>query len=165
MIHRIVPLDPRIHDRQGFDCGNDALDTHIRRHGRQARDAGFASVFVVEHEDDARTIVACYCLSLCELAIDDLPENARRGLPRHPVPAARLARLAIDRRFQGRGVGTLMLTHALRRCYKASMEVAAFAVVVDAKPEAVSFYEGLGFIRLLDYGLMLFLPMKTAALL
>lgn len=163
MIRQFVPLDHKVHDRQRFDCGNKALNAYLQKTARQSREKGFASVFIAEHQDDHSRIVAYYCLSMCNIDLGELPEEARKALPRHPVPAALLSRLAVDKEFQGQKIGAMVLTHALKKCHQAAQEVAAFAVVVDAKPEAVDFYTKHGFVPLLDDASRLFLPMETVA--
>jgi ribosomal protein S18 acetylase RimI-like enzyme len=86
----------------------------------------------------------------------------RRGLARHAVPGFRLARLAVDRRFQGRGVGGHLLLAAGRRCLLASTEVGGVVLVIDAKNESVAgWYASFGAIPLLDAPLTLLLPLAT----
>ena len=72
-----------------------------------------------------------------------------------------LGRLAIDKNFQGKGIGKILLIDALKRCFGASDSIGAFAVIVDPlDKEAERFYKKYGFIKLPDSGKM-FLPMKT----
>lgn len=161
MIGAIVPVH-RQHDRERFDCGHPALNDYLKKYARQSRDLGLASTFVAEHESHPERVVGYYTLSMASIEIEDIPERWRKRLPAYPVPAARLSRLACDLEFQSRGLGTLLLTHALRRCVAAADTVAAAAIVVDAKPDAIRFYEKHGFISLNPGSLQLFLPMATA---
>ena len=86
----------------------------------------------------------------------------RRGLARHDVPGFRLARLAVDKRFQGRGIGGQLLLGAGRRCLLASAEVGGVVLVIDAKDESVAgWYAGYGAVPLLDAPLTLVLPLAT----
>ena len=91
----------------------------------------------------------------------DLPASTRKKLPRYPtVPAVRMGRLAVDHEFKGQGLGGALLADALDRA--ARSEIAAFALVVDAKDEAAAaFYSHHGFIALPDSSLTLFLPLAT----
>jgi ribosomal protein S18 acetylase RimI-like enzyme len=97
----------------------------------------------------------------------DLPEEQRKGLPRYPeVPTVLLGRLAVDHRYAGQGWGKTLVLDALRRCLAHYEQIAAAAVVVDAKDDSARlFYERCGFLRLLDsedsHENRLFLPMKT----
>ena len=77
------------------------------------------------------------------------------------VPAVRMGRLAVDQAFQGQGLGGALLADALTRA--ARSEIAAFALVVDAKDEAATaFYRHHGFISLPYSPQTLFLPLATA---
>jgi GNAT superfamily N-acetyltransferase len=72
----------------------------------------------------------------------------RKRLPKYPLPVLRLARLAIDERAKGKGVGTLLLRAALVLAQRMADDFGCVGLLVDAKSEAVSFYEKLGFLRL-----------------
>ena len=85
-----------------------------------------------------------------------------RKLPRYPsVPAVRMGRLAVDQAFRGQGLGAALLADALTRIVRS--EIAAYALVVDAKDEkAASFYRHHGFLQIATKPLTLFLPLATA---
>jgi GNAT superfamily N-acetyltransferase len=86
----------------------------------------------------------------------------KRGLARHDIPAFRLARLAVDRRAQGHGLGGQLLLAAGRRCLLASVEVGGVTLLIDAKNEKVArWYASYGAVPLLDAPLSLLLPLKT----
>ncbi len=74
-----------------------------------------------------------------------MPVARRKGLPAYPLPALRIARLAVDSRAQGKGVGAELLKHALMLGKRMAESVGCVGVVVDAKPEAVAFYARYGF--------------------
>ena len=95
--------------------------------------------------------------------LEDLPEAVARKLPRYPTaPASHLGRLAVDRRLRGQGPGGALLWDTVRR--SAAAEVAAFALVVDAKEEAaVAFYRHHGFLALRDRPRSLFLPLAPVS--
>jgi GNAT superfamily N-acetyltransferase len=99
------------------------------------------------------------------VALTDLPVDMSRRLPRYPdVPAALLGRLAVDSRYRGRGFGRVLLIDALQRAYRASAEVRAFAIVVDALHDAArDFYVKYGFIALPSAPYRLVLPMAMIA--
>lgn len=77
-----------------------------------------------------------------------MPASKGRRLPRYPVPVLRLARLAVDGSAKGRGVGSALRRSVLLLAARMSDEVGCVGLVVDAKPDAVAFYEKLGFIHL-----------------
>jgi predicted N-acetyltransferase YhbS len=75
-------------------------------------------------------------------------DTKRKKLPQYPLPVLRLARLAVDGRAQGRGIGSALLRAVFLLAHRMSEEFGCTGVVVDAKPEAIPFYEKLGFIDL-----------------
>lgn len=110
-------------------------------------------------------MVGYYTLSMTSVALVGLPDEMSRRLPRYPeVPAALLGRLAIQSGHQGTGLGKALLFDVMRRVYEASLGVAAFALVVDAKDQrAADFYQSYGFVPLTDDESRLILPMTTIA--
>ena len=111
---------------------------------------------------DNKTICGFYSLSPTSVGYARTPEIIRRGLARHDVPGFRLARLAVDRRFQGHGIGGQLLLAAGRRCLLASAEVGGVMLVIDAKNERVAgWYASYGAVPLLDAPLSLLLPLTT----
>jgi GNAT superfamily N-acetyltransferase len=150
------------HDREAFDCGEPALNEFLRRYARKSHELGGAKTFLAIDDDDGKTILGFYSVSPAAVEYSRTPEMVRRGLARHAVPGFRLARLAVDRRFQGRGVGGHLLLAAGRRCLLASTEVGGVVLVIDAKNESVAgWYASFGAIPLLDAPLTLLLPLAT----
>ena len=159
--HQIEPLGKR-HNRVVFSCGNDALNTYIQKRASQEAKKNIATTFVMA-DSPTSTVIGYYTLSATSILLADLPNETARKLPKYPhMPATLLGRLAIDRRYQGRGYGEVLIIDALRRALQATTEVASYAVVVDAINErARSFYEQYEFRAFPDRKLRLFLPMKT----
>lgn len=150
------------HDREGFDCGEAALNEFLRRHARKSHDLGGAKTFLAVEDADTTAILGFYSLSPASIEYARTPEIVRRGLARHDVPAFRLARLAVDRRVQGLGLGGQLLLAAGRRCLLVSAEVGGVALLIDAKDErAATWYVGYGAVPVLDAPLSLLLPLKT----
>jgi GNAT superfamily N-acetyltransferase len=119
------------HDREGFDCGEDALNEFLRRHARRSHELGGAKTFLAIDNAHNQTILGFYSLSTASVAYARTPEIIRRGLARHDVPGFRLARLAVDRNLQGQGLGGQLLLAAGRRCLLASAEVGGVVLVID----------------------------------
>src|ERR1035441_941936 len=92
------------HDREAFDCGEQALNEFLRRHARQSHERGGAKTFLAIDDADNKTILGFYSLSPASVEYARTPETVRRGLARHDVPGFRLARLAVHRRLQGQGL-------------------------------------------------------------
>lgn len=141
----VEPLGPH-HDRVAFSCGVPELDRYLHRQARQDARRLIAAPFVLAAP--AGLIVGYYTLSATSVQLTDLPMDTVRRLPRYPlVPAFLLGRLAVDRRYQGRGWGRFLLADALRRCVRS--EIPGFAVVVEALDQnAGSFYRRESFLSL-----------------
>jgi ribosomal protein S18 acetylase RimI-like enzyme len=149
------------HDRATFASGSPALDRWFQTQAGQEERRGVARVFIAT--DDVG-IAGFYTLSMFSVALDAVPPEVARRLPKYEdIPAALIGRLARAQRLSGMGVGERLVTHALDKILTASQTVAAFTVVVDAKDEgAAAFYERLGFIRLPKRPNRLFMLTETA---
>lgn len=152
----------RQHDRSQFSCGNGPLDQYLKTQAGQDADKRVAAPFVL-CEGANNTVLGYYTLSAISVDIGVWPEKVAKKLPRYPViPATLLGRFAIDRRQQGKGAGEYLLMDALHRSLQASRQVAAFAVIVDAKDDrAVEFYRHYEFTPFTDEPRKLFLPMAV----
>lgn len=133
------------HSLDGFASGEESLDTWLLRRGRHAEAAGSARTFVTTDGDRA---VGYYTLAIGSVAPSDATERLLKGQPsERPVPVLLLARLAVDRQHQGRGVGRSLLQDALLRCNVVAESVGVRAVVAHAHPDATAFYDRFGFER------------------
>lgn len=157
---RVEALNSR-HDRASFASGVEPLDRYFRTQAGQDARKNMAAPFVLILPDGM--IGGYYTLSSTAVNLAELPDETARRLPRYPlVPATLLGRLAVDRRFQGRGYGRFLLADALLRAVRS--EIASFAVIVDAKDDAARrFYERESFLPLLDQPVKLFRPMADLA--
>jgi len=155
---KIAFLDGR-HPRAGFGCGSEPLNRYFREQVTQDIRRRVAACFVIVV--DEQYVAGYYTLASASLMLKDLPSQIIKRLPRYPtVPAVRIGRLAVDQKFQGRGLGGVMLADALKRSIRS--EIASYALVVDAKDEAATaFYQYHGFIALPDKASTLFLPLDT----
>jgi len=152
----------KTHDRTAFDCGEAPLNEFLQRHARKSHELGGAKTFLAIDDADNKTVLGFYSLSPASVDYARTPEILRRGLARHDVPGFRLARLAVDRKLQGRGLGGQLLLAAGKRCLLASAEVGGVVLVIDAKNERVArWYAGYGAVPLRDAPLSLLLPLAT----
>lgn len=156
--YRIEPLGSQ-HDRAAFSCGVVALDVYIQRQARQDMERNLAAVFVLT--SDGKTIAGFYTLSAHSILAADLTEDLSRKLPRFPLPVTLLGRMAVSQSSHGQGFGEFLLMHAMERAWLSSQQVASWAVVVDAKLGARTFYLKYDFVPLPLKPDRLFLPMKT----
>ncbi len=154
------PLDPAVHDRQGFACGVPALDEYLHRLAEQHRRRGISSVYVLTDSAQPQRILGYYTLSAAEVDGERLSEAERKKLPRYPVPCFRMGRLACRMDQRGHGLGKILLGCAVDRCLKARRQIAAYSLLVDAKDvAAAAFYMHFGFKALRDAPLTLYLPL------
>ena len=159
----VAPLG-RQHDRTAFRCGAEALDRYLRQQARQDADKRVAAPFVAV-KPPATQVLGYYTLSASVLTLADLPDELVRKLPRYPqLPVTLLGRLAVDESTKGQGLGEHLLLDALHRSLAHADQIAAMAVVVDAKDEnAAAFYRHYGFIPLQTQPSRLFVPMRSIA--
>ncbi len=140
---RPEPLDKR-HGLDQFECGESALDDWLRRYARQAQAAGSARVFVTT--SDGKTVIGDCALAAASVERETATTRVRKGEARRPIPVVLLARLAVDRGHQHRGVGRSLLQDAVLRCLQAAESIGVRAMLVHAKhDEARAWYEKYGF--------------------
>jgi predicted GNAT family N-acyltransferase len=156
----IEPLGDK-HNRAAFSCGVEALDSYMHKQAGQDARKRAAVPFVATA--DGQTIAGYYTLSQYAIALDAIPEEVAKKLPKYPmVSATLLGRLAVSTEFRGQRVGETLLMDALHRCLASSKQVASAGVIVDAKDEsATRFYKKYGFVELPKTENRLFLPMGT----
>ena len=157
---RIEPLAER-HSREVFDCGVDSLNVFLRAHAGQNARKDISRTYVAAAEG-SDAVAGYYTISSGSVAFANVPDDLAKRLPKYPVPTALLGRLAVDIRFQGRGLGGILLVDALKRIRGLADQIGIHAVAVHALDErARSFYIAHGFIPMLDDARHLFLSMAT----
>jgi GNAT superfamily N-acetyltransferase len=134
----------RDHPVEGFDCGREELNRYLVRYAWQNQQAGAAQTYV---GIAGETIVGYHTLAVGQVILEDAPDRLKKGLAKHPIPIMLLARLATDRRWQGRGVGKALLQDAMQRTLQAADIAGIRALAVHAKDEeAGRFYEHFDFV-------------------
>ena len=160
----IVPL-ARHHDRSTFDCGVSELNSFIKATARQHSDKGISRTFVLTEEEKTAAIIGYFTLTLCEVRAESLPPAYAKKYPLHGLPAVRLARLAVSRKYQRKSYGSLLLAEAIHRTVIVGEQAGLIGLFVDAKDErAHKFYERYGFVSLPGPARQLFLPLETLRL-
>ena len=84
-----------------------------------------------------------------------------KQLPPYPIPALRIARLAIDKELQGKGIGRWLLAQAFIKIVQVADVTGIYFIVVDAKETSKAFYEHYGFIKFNDKELTYFILVDT----
>jgi len=135
------------HDLTDFACGHPSLDDWLKRRARRNQISGASRTYVVA---DGAKIVAYYALASGGLSADAATGKLRRNMP-DPIPVAILGRLAIDRNFQGRGLGRALFRDAALRVLSAGETIGIRGLLVHAiSDEAAQFYLALGLEALPD---------------
>lgn len=133
------------HDVEGFDCGKESLNQYLKRFALTNTASGIARTYVTTVSGEV-AVIGYYSLAAGSVEKAHVPARVAQGLPNHPVPVVLLARLAVDQRFHGQGVGKALLRDALLRCLAAAEVVGIRAILVHAKDDqAASFYAKYGF--------------------
>ncbi|MGA3048867.1 MAG: GNAT family N-acetyltransferase [Terracidiphilus sp.] len=159
-LYRVESLGKQ-HDRAGFCCGVESLDSYLKTQASQDMRRKANAVFALVAEQSPEQIAGYFTLCACGLAPGEVPEEARKHIPRYPqVSATLLGRLAVRMELHGQGLGGVLLAEALRKAYENAAVVGSSMVVVDAIDDrAARFYRAHGFIRLPE-SLRLILPMR-----
>jgi predicted GNAT family N-acyltransferase len=159
---RIVLLD-ETHDRGSFSCGVESLDRYLKTQAGQDVRRKANAVFVLSEQGEPTRILGYYTLCAMAISQGEVPEAARKHIPRYPLVSATLiGRLAISKDRQGQRLGAVLVADALQRAFESASTVGSSMVVVDALDEpAAGFYAAHGFVRLPD-SLRLVLPMRLA---
>lgn len=133
----------RDHSVDAFDCGQEALNGWLRKHALQNQGAGSAQAYVGLASS---AVIGYYSLAVGQIEYLDAPERLQKGLARHPVPIMLLARLAVDKGWQRKGVCRALLRDAVLRTLQAAEIAGIRAIAVHAKDEqARRYYEQFDF--------------------
>lgn len=163
----IRAFDPSRHDRDGFDCGVRRLNNFLLRSARKQQAGDLVRVYVATQPGEGRVLgyhaVNAYCL-----CADDLGALKPRAKPPHnTLPAIYLSMIAVDRRAQGRGIGSILLDHAKRKALSVAEKIGAFAMVLDvidddgAAGARTAWYARQGFQPFPSAPLKMFLPVAA----
>ncbi|HKK32354.1 MAG TPA: GNAT family N-acetyltransferase [Desulfomicrobiaceae bacterium] len=139
-----VHLDKRIHNRTRFDCKVEPLNNYLRLMAGQQSKRDNVRTFILEDHNNPAHIVGFYSLTMIALDLSSLPDGLRKK-HHNAGTAGLIARLAVDKRYQGRRFGEWLMVDALLRLLHATDSVAFPLVIVDTKDGAAPFYQKFGF--------------------
>jgi len=151
------------HDLSGFSSGESQLDEWLKRRALRNQFSGASRTYVVTIENQ---VIAYYALASGSVMAQEAPGRIRRNMP-DPIPVIVLGRLAIDEKWQGKGLGKALLRDAILRTLQASEMIGIRAILVHALHEkAAAFYQHVGFLPspISDTILMLSLEDARAAI-
>jgi GNAT superfamily N-acetyltransferase len=135
------PIKPE-HESEDFDCGNFELNEWLKKRSRKNEGSGASRTYVVTVE---QKIIAYYCLATGSIISITATGKVRRNMP-DPIPVMVIGRLAVDRNWQGKGIGYGLVRDGILRTSQASAIAGIRAIIVHAlNEEAKQFYEKCGF--------------------
>ncbi len=150
----------RKHDRSGFDCGVYELNQYLKNTARQHSAKGVSRTFVLLEDGKPDEILGFYTLVFCEIRVHELPVEY---LKKYHIKAhaAKLARLAVSKKYQRQKLGKYMMVNAIERTMLIAKNIGIIGFFVDAKDiSAKRYYEQFGFISLPENSLQLFMPLQ-----
>lgn len=167
---QFIELDKKWHDRISFDCGEEELNDFIKTKAAKHMAAGINKTFVLPGTEllpsGRYPIAAYFTIAASSIGNDSLPADKAKKLPHYPIPVFLIAQLAVHSKCKGQGLGKAALVVALKKLHKISLEMPAYAVVIDClNDDAKSFYEKFDFDILETFNdkTRLFLPMMTVS--
>ena len=151
------------HDRTLFDSGVPALNLYLRNYSLQNQKKGIVRNYVTTRTG-GKVVAAYYSLVYAVIDQKRLPAKLLKGLGKYDIPVMLLARLAVDHREQGKGLGKALLKDAILRTIQAAEIAGLKLLLVHAKDEAAAdFYRKHGFEPVVDDPLKLFLPVPLSS--
>ena len=132
---------------ENFDCGDEPLNNYLKRHAWNNQEKSSLGVSYVAIEEVApRAVLGYFTLAMASVPREAFPKKYVRGLPPYDLPLILLARLAVDRRFAGRGLGHALISEAFRISLRVADEVGCRCIVTDAYRDRISWYARYGFV-------------------
>jgi GNAT superfamily N-acetyltransferase len=161
MLYNIRSFDKLV-DTALFQSGQPLLDQYIQRYASQDVKRQVSRVFIATPTNNTTQLAGFFTLSAGSIRCSDLPNSLAKKLPHYPIPVALIGRLAVDYRFQGKGLGSILLADACRKVINASATLAVVGIVVEAKDAVASnFYQHFGFTPLPGVSSRLILPISA----
>lgn len=133
-----------LHDIAGFSCRSREQTDWLRRHARQSASMGTTRVFVVTEATTSPVVAAYYGWCMAQLSAVAAPPRLRRGAGRYPQPVALLARLGVDEKHEGNGLGAALLQDVFARVVELSEDIGCRGLLVHCESDdARDFYRHL----------------------
>ncbi len=132
---------------ENFDCGDGPLNNYLKRHAwsNQAK-VSIGVTYVAVDETAPRGVIGYFTLAMASIPREAFPKKYARGLPPYELPLILLARLAVDRRFAGHGLGHALISETFRISLRVSDEVGCRCIITDAYPDSTGWYARYGFL-------------------
>jgi len=129
-----------------FDCGDEPLNGYLRRHAWANQEKSSIGVtYVALDEAVPRTVIGYFTLAAASVPRENFPKKYVRGLPPYDLPLILLARLAVDQRFAGKGLGHALISEAFKIGLRVADDVGCRCIITDAYRDRVDWYARYGF--------------------
>lgn len=146
------------HEITSFDCGEPSLNSWLKSRAIKNNISGASRCFVI---CDKKKVVGYYCLSAGAITRESTPKVMRRNMP-DLLPVLILGRLAIDRKYHNKGLGSALLRDAMIRSVNVAEDAGVFAILIHALSEqAKRFYISRGFVESPLQSMTLFMTIET----
>lgn len=142
-----------------FNCGTEVLNSFLVRYALKNDELGIGRTFIALDDNDQ--ISGYFTLATAQVAYKEIPEDYKVKLPKYPIPALRIARLAVSKDLQGKGIGKWLLAQAFTKIIQVADVTGLYFIIVDAKETSKSFYEHYGFQKFIDEDLSYFMLVDT----
>lgn len=142
-----------------FNCDIDALNEFLSRYAVKNDQLGIGKTFVAL--DNQEKIAGYFTLATAQVVYQEIPDEYRGKLPKYPIPALRIARLAVNKELQGKGIGRWLLAQAFIKIVQVADITGIYFIIVDAKETSKAFYEHYGFHKFNDEELTYFILVDT----
>jgi hypothetical protein len=166
-------LPPRIeqlsasHAIAGFSCGVPELDEYLQKYAAQNHTRRISTAYIAVEASIAPgtasvPVLGYYTLSALSFSKDELPQKVSKGLPRYPIPAVLLGKLAVEKALQNQQLGKFLLFDSFAKVIQVSKQIGVLAFVVDAMFDGlVPWYKKFGFQEFANTPRRLFVPIET----
>ena len=142
-----------------FDCGDEQKNKFLKQFALQNSKGGLGRTYVAVIPNEENRVYGYYTISSSAVKFENLPPA--KHLPRYPLPAILIGKLAIDKTAQKQGLGTALLFNALKRATTVAEEIGVFLIEIKAVNErAKNLYQKIGFLEMLDEPMKLYLGIK-----
>jgi GNAT superfamily N-acetyltransferase len=132
---------------ENFDCGDEPLNNYLKRHAWSNQAKSSIGVTHVAVDDSVpRAVLGYFTLATASVPREAFPKKYARGLPPYDLPLILLARLAVDRRFSGHGLGHALISEAFRISLRLGDEVGCRCIITDAYRDRIGWYAKYGFV-------------------
>ena len=142
-----------------FDCEVEPFNTFLSGYALKNDELGIGKTFVAVNDDGK--ICGYFTLSTARISYKEIPDEYKVRLPKYPIPAIRIARLAVSKDMKGKGLGKALLKQAFMKIVQVSDITGVYFILVEAKETSKTFYEHYGFIKLNDDELCYFMLVDT----